>query len=110
MDLIKAIAKDQGFTIEIDNPGFDAAVSDVQSGHAQGMIAGMTVTDARKETFDFSEPYYTANSILAVQESSKIDSYDDLKGKTVGVKNGTASQNFLEEEPKEIWLQDQNVL
>lgn len=96
MDLIKAIAKDQGFTIEIDNPGFDAAVSDVQSGHAQGMIAGMTVTDARKETFDFSEPYYTANSILAVQEDSKIDSYDDLKGKTVGVKNGTASQTFLE--------------
>ena len=96
MDLIKAIAKDQGFTIEIDNPGFDAAVSDVQSGHAQGMIAGMTVTDARKETFDFSEPYYTANSILAVQEDSKIDSYDDLKGKTVGVKNGSASQTFLE--------------
>ena len=53
MDLIKAIAKDQGFKIEINNPGFDAAVSDVQSGHAQGMIAGMTVTDARKETFDF---------------------------------------------------------
>ena len=100
IDLIKAIAKDQGFTIEIDNPGFDAAVSDVQSGHAQGMIAGMTVTDARKETFDFSEPYYTANSILAVQESSKIDSYDDLKGKTVGVKNGTSSQNFLEENQK----------
>ena len=96
MDLIKAIAKDQGFTIEIDNPGFDAAVSDVQSGHAQGMIAGMTVTDARKETFDFSEPYYTANSILAVRKDSKIDSYDDLKGKTVGVKNGTASQTFLE--------------
>ena len=100
MDLIKAIAKDQGFTIEIDNPGFDAAVSDVQSGHAQGMIAGMTVTDARKETFDFSEPYYTANSILAVQKDSKIDSYDDLKGKTVGVKNGTASQTFLEENQK----------
>ena len=100
MDLIKAIAKDQGFTIEISNPGFDAAVSDVQSGHAQGMIAGMTVTDARKETFDFSEPYYTANSILAVQESSKIDSYDDLKGKTVGVKNGTSSQTFLEENKK----------
>ena len=102
MDLIKAIAKDQGFTIEINNPGFDAAVSDVQSGHAQGMIAGMTVTDARKETFDFSEPYYTANSILAVQESSKIDSYDDLKGKTVGVKTVLPSQNFLEENQRNM--------
>ena len=97
MELIKAIAKDQGFTLEISNPGFDAAVSDVQNGNADGMIAGMTVTDARKATFDFSDPYYTPNSILAVQESSKISSYEDLKGKTVGVKNGTASQTFLEE-------------
>ena len=97
MELIKAIAKDQGFTLEISNPGFDAAVSDVQNGNADGMIAGMTITDARKATFDFSDPYYTTNSILAVQESSKISSYEDLKGKTVGVKNGTASQTFLEE-------------
>jgi len=97
MELIKAIAKDQGFTLEISNPGFDAAVSDVQNGNADGMIAGMTVTDARKATFDFSDPYYTTNSILAVQESSKVSSYQDLKGKTVGVKNGTASQTFLEE-------------
>ena len=97
MELIKAIAKDQGFTLEISNPGFDAAVSDVQNGNADGMIAGMTVTDARMATFDFSDPYYTTNSILAVQESSNISSYEDLKGKTVGVKNGTASQTFLEE-------------
>ena len=97
MDLIKAIAKDQGFTIEITNPGFDAALNAVQSGQADGMIAGMSVTDARKETFDFSEPYYTANAILAVKESSTIASYKDLKGKTVGVKNGTASQTFLTE-------------
>lgn len=95
MDLIKAIAKDQGFTIEITNPGFDAALNAVQSGQADGMIAGMSVTDARKETFDFSEPYYTANAILAIKETRTITSYKDLKGKTVGVKNGTASQTFL---------------
>lgn len=97
MELIKAIAKDQGFTIEITNPGFDAAINAVQSGQADGIIAGMSVTDARKATFDFSEPYYTANTILAVKDSSPISSYDDLKGKTVGVKNGTASQTFLTE-------------
>ena len=50
MDLIKAIAKDQGFEIEITNPGFDAAISAVQAGQADGIIAGMSVTDARKET------------------------------------------------------------
>ena len=97
MDLIKAIAEDQGFEIEITNPGFDAAINAVQSGQADGMIAGMSVTDARKETFDFSDSYYTANTILGVKESSTIASYEDLKDKTVGVKNGTASQTFLTE-------------
>ena len=97
MDLIKAIAEDQGFEIEITTPGFDAAINAVQSGQADGMIAGMSVTDARKETFDFSDSYYTANTILGVKESSTISSYEDLKGKTVGVKNGTASQTFLTE-------------
>ena len=97
MDLIKAIAEDQGFEIEITNPGFDAAINAVQSGQADGMIAGMSVTDARKETFDFSDSYYTANTILGVKESSTISSYEDLKGKTIGVKNGTASQTFLTE-------------
>ena len=97
IDLIKAIAEDQGFEIEITNPGFDAAINAVQSGQADGMIAGMSVTDARKETFDFSDSYYTANTILGVKESSTISSYEDLNGKTVGVKNGTASQTFLTE-------------
>lgn len=97
MDLIKAIAEDQGFEIEITNPGFDAAINAIQSGQADGMIAGMSVTDARKETFDFSDSYYTANTILGVKESSTISSYEDLNGKTVGVKNGTASQTFLTE-------------
>ena len=97
MDLIKAIAEDQGFEIEITNPGFDAAINAVQSGQADGMIAGMSVTDARQETFDFSDSYYTANTILGVKESSTISSYEDLNGKTVGVKNGTASQTFLTE-------------
>ncbi len=51
MDLIKAIAKDQGFKIEI-NPGFDAAVSDVQSAMRKEMIAGMTCDRCSEETFD----------------------------------------------------------
>ena len=97
MELIKAIAKDQGFTVEVTNPGFDAAINSVQTGQADGIIAGMSVTDARKKTFDYSDPYYTANSILAVKDSSNIKSYEELKGKTVGVKTGTASQTFLEE-------------
>ncbi|HFR3837172.1 TPA: ABC transporter substrate-binding protein/permease [Streptococcus suis] len=97
MELIKAIAEQQGFTITIQNPGFDAALNAVQAGQADAVIAGMSITDARKEIFDFSNAYYTSNILLAVKNGSDIASYEDLKGKTVGAKNGTASYSFLEE-------------
>lgn len=97
MELIKAIAEQQGFTITIQNPGFDAALNTVQAGQADAVIAGMSITDARKEIFDFSNAYYTSNILLAVKNGSDIASYEDLKGKTVGAKNGTASYSFLEE-------------
>lgn len=96
MELIKAIAENQGFTITIQNPGFDAALNAVQAGQADAVIAGMSITDARKEIFDFSDAYYSSNILLAVKNGSDITSYEDLKGKTVGAKNGTASYTFLE--------------
>lgn len=96
MELIKAIAKQQGFTIEIANPGFDAALNAVQSGQADAAIAGMSITDQRKEIFDFSDSYYTSKILLGVKSGSKISSYKDLKGKTVGAKKGTASYDFLD--------------
>ncbi len=67
MELIKAIAEHQGFTITIQNPGFDAALNAVQAGQADAVIAGMSITDARKEIFDFSNAYYTSNILLAVK-------------------------------------------
>ncbi|NQJ68108.1 ABC transporter permease subunit [Streptococcus suis] len=97
MELIKAIAENQGFTITIQNPGFDAALNAVQAGQADAVIAGMSITDARKEIFDFSDAYYTSNILLAVKNGSDITSYENLSGKTVGAKNGTASYTFLEE-------------
>lgn len=95
MNLINAIAKQQGFNLDVTNPGFDAALNAVQSSQADGVIAGMSITDARKEIFDFSDPYYTSNVILAVKKGSSVKSYEDLKGMTVGAKNGTASYTFL---------------
>lgn len=95
MNLLEAIAKQQGFNLEVSNPGFDAALNAVQSSQADGVIAGMSITDARKEIFDFSDPYYTSNVILAVKKGSTVKTYEDLKGMTVGAKNGTASYTFL---------------
>lgn len=96
MELIKAIAKQQGFRIKIENPGFDSALNDVQSGQADAVIAGMSITDERKEIFDFSDAYYTSKTILAVKSGSGISNYKDLKSKIVGAKKGTASYDFFD--------------
>ena len=92
IELLDAIAKDQGFEYTIDPVGFDAALQNVQVGQADGVIAGMSITDARKEVFDFSDPYYDSTVCCAAIADGDIKSLDDLKGANVAVKNGTQSQ------------------
>lgn len=95
MDLIRAIAKDQGFTVDIKPLGFDAALQAVQANQVDGVIAGMSITDERKKVFDFSDPYFESGIQMAVLKSNNdIKSYEDLKGKRVAVKNGTQGSDF----------------
>lgn len=101
MDLLRAIAKDQGFEVEIRQLGFDAAVQALQSNQVDAVMAGMSITEARQETFDFSEPYFTSGIQLGVLEESDIQSLDDLDGKAVAVKTGTQGQTFAEENKDE---------
>lgn len=95
VDLLAAIAEDQGFTYEIKFEGFDAAMGAVQSGQADAMIAGMTIRADREEIFDFSEGYFEDGSILVVAASNdSIKSEEDLKGKKVACKIGTTSTDY----------------
>jgi His/Glu/Gln/Arg/opine family amino acid ABC transporter permease subunit len=97
MDLIQAIAKDQGFEVEIKPLGFDAAVQALQSDQVDGVIAGMSITDERKQTFDFTDKYFTGGVQMAVPEGSDVEGYDDLQGETVAVKTGTTGKEFADE-------------
>ncbi|WP_244302899.1 amino acid ABC transporter substrate-binding protein/permease [Leucobacter coleopterorum] len=97
MDMIQEIAKQEGFKVDIRSLGFQAALSAVQAGQADGVIAGMSITDERKEIFDFSEPYFESGVQMAVAASDNdTKGYEDLKGKTVVAKSGT--QGLLEAE------------
>lgn len=96
MDLIRAIAKDQKFKIKINSLGFDAACTALESGEADGVIAGMSITPARKKKYDFSKEYYTTGVSMAVAKNSKIKGYKDLKGKTVVAKTSTAGLAFAQ--------------
>lgn len=97
VDIIKAISEDQGFNIDIQSLGWDAAVAAVQSGQADGLIAGASITDERKANgWIFSDSYYDSSQIFAVAADSDIASFEDLAGKNVAVKNGTQGAAFAE--------------
>ena len=102
MDLLAAIAADQGFEYEMHNEGFDAAMGAVQAGQADGMIAGMTINEKRKATFDFSEGYFEDGSILVVAKDSTITAESQLAGKKVAAKKGTTSTDYATELQKTL--------
>jgi polar amino acid transport system substrate-binding protein len=95
VDIINAVAEDQGFNIEIQSLGWDAAVAAVQAGQADGLIAGASIKQERIDSgWIFSDGYYDATQTFVVAADSDIASFEDLAGKNVAVKNGTAGADF----------------
>ena len=98
VDIIKAVAANQGFNIDIQSLGWDAAVTAVLAGQADALLAGASITDERKANgWIFSDSYYDSYQVFAAKADSGIESLDDLKGKTIAVKNATAGANYAEE-------------
>ena len=96
IDLLDAIAKNQNFKYELQPLGFDAAVQALEANQVDGVIAGMSITDERKQKFDFSEPYFDSGVVCAVAENSDITDYEGLRGKNVAVKTGTEGSTYAD--------------
>ena len=97
VDIVAAIAEDQGFEYELKSLGWDGAIAACQSGQADGMIAGASITQERKDSgWLFSDGYYTATQTMTVAENSDITGFEDLAGKTVAVKIGTQGAAYAE--------------
>ena len=97
VDILAAIAEDQGFQYELQSLGWDAAIAAIQSGQADGMIAGATITQERKDNgWMFSDGYFDATQTFVVAADSDITGFADLAGKNVAVKNATAGADFAE--------------
>ncbi len=95
VDILAAVAADQGFKYDLQSLGWDAGVAAVQVGQADALIAGATIKQERKDAgWIFSDGYYNATQTFVVAKDSAIASFDDLKGKNVAVKNGTAGADF----------------
>ena len=98
MALIKAFGEKLGVKVEVENMEFDSLVASIGS-KIDVAIAGMTVTDERKNMVDFSDPYYEAVQYVIVPADSTIASASDLEGKTIGVQLGTTGDFIVEDIP-----------
>ena len=94
MAVIKAIGKAEGFDVEIVSMEFKSLVASLANGSLDAAIAGMTVTEERKQSVDFSDSYYTAKQCIIVPVDSEITGLADLNGKKIGVQEGTTG-DFL---------------
>lgn len=98
MDLIKAMAKKMGYEkVTIKGMGFDALIPAMNAGNIDVIISGMSITDARKKQVLFTDPYYESGLMVIVKkDNNEIKSFDDLKGKRIGVQLGTTGAQEAE--------------
>ena len=97
VDIVAAIAEDQGFQYELKSLGWDAAIAACQAGQADGMIAGASITDERKESgWLFSDGYYTATQCMAVAGGQAVACFEDTPIMAASIKDGGLGLNIVE--------------
>ena len=95
IDIVKAIAEELDIEIEFKNYGWEPLFSAVQNGEVDFAVSSITITDERKETFDFTEPYFAANQLILVPEESKVEKFEDLKDSKVSVQINTTGHEIV---------------
>lgn len=98
IDIAKAICAKLGATLEVKDMDFNGIIAAVETGAVSFGMSGMTITEARKESVNFSTPYETAVQVILVKEGSEIKSADDLEGKKIGVQAGTTGDDYATED------------
>lgn len=97
VDIMAAVAADQGFKYELKSLGWDAAIAACKSKQANAMIAGASIKQDRIDSgWIFSDGYYTATQCMTVRTDSDIKGFGDLSGKAVAVKTGTMGATYAE--------------
>ncbi|PMC36727.1 basic amino acid ABC transporter substrate-binding protein [Bacillus sp. UMB0899] len=96
IDFVEAVAKEAGYEVEITNVGWDPLFVEIKDQIADFGVSAITINDDRKETYDFSVPYFLSTNKILVPEGSDISSAEDLKNKVVAVQAGTTGQEAVE--------------
>lgn len=106
VDLLEAVMAEAGYDYELKDLGWDPMLESVRSGNIDLGMAGITINEDRKETYDFSVPYFESTHMIVFKEGTDITNATDLEGKKVGVQTGTtgaeAAQKVLGENNSNI--------
>lgn len=97
IDIVKAIAEAAGFEVEFKNYGWEPLFPALKGGEVDFAVSSITITDERKESYDFSDPYFIANQLILVPEDSKVTNFEDLKDKRVSVQINTTGHIVTQE-------------
>jgi len=97
-DIAAALAEKLGVELEIKDMAFESLIPAVAGGSVDIVLAGMTVTDERKESVNFSDSYATGIQSVIIAEDSAIASIDDLAGKIIGVQTGTTGDIYCSDD------------
>ena len=95
IDLLQAVAAKGGFEVKFVNTPWEGIFNALQQGDRDLLISSITITDERKQTMDFSNPYFDAFQLIAVKATSKVAKFDDLKKLKVGVQTGTTGDEVV---------------
>jgi glutamine transport system substrate-binding protein len=97
IDIVNAIAEELDIEIEFKNYGWEPLFTAVSNEEVDFAVSSITITDERKQTYDFSDPYYAANQLILVPEDSSVAKFDDLKDKRVSVQINTTGHKVVQE-------------
>ena len=89
IDIIKAVAKAEGFQVKLVNTPWEGIFATLNPGDRDIIISGITITDKRKQMVDFSAPYFPAEQTIVVPKDSQVNSIAALKALKVGVVNSS---------------------
>jgi polar amino acid transport system substrate-binding protein len=98
VDIIKAVAQKAGVQIKIVNTPWTGIFAALNNGDVDLVISGVTINDKRKQSYDFTAPYFEARQLIAVQQASTVKSLKDLAGKKVGVVTGSTGDDIASRE------------
>ena len=95
IDVVKAVAQKAGFEVKFVNTPWEGIFNTLDQGDRDLLVSSITITPERRQTMDFSQPYFEAKQLIAVKADAKITKFEDLKTQKVGVQNATTGDEVV---------------